>query len=244
MILRYGNYQHALGEASVRILHEALFAPTGQHVATRQRWQIDGVLHGDDPAALTSAIEQLTAAYATADQDLVLLHPDGVTPTAHQLTSAETLSGVRVTRPPSFPEGRGAEYTTFRSYTIELEAELPAVGVGDALLHFEETLAFRGGGPRWIMLSTLAGPPVAQIVESATPYHVTQSGRAVGRVNYPAPAAPLWPAALHADQATVTRRLPHRATSAGTAQPTEYETTWHYTFESATPLVGNPTSGG
>lgn len=240
MILAYGSYRHALAEAGISIQRETLFATTGVPTAIRERWRIDGVLQAESPVAVTRAIQELQTAYARQAQDVALYLPDGTTPSAHVISSRDTIGGVRVTRPPSFPQGRGAEYSTFRSYTIELEADLPVSREANLWLRWEEALSFSGGGPRWVYLATLAGPPVRQQVQEATPYRATQSGRAVGYREYPTPAAPIWLAAWHQDTSTITRRLPRRIGSGAAATETEFEITWLYQFESAAPLVAQP----
>lgn len=242
MILTYGNYRHALAETGVSIRRETIYASTGVPLATRERWRIQGVLHADSPQDVTRAIDELTAAYAQPGKDVVLYLPDGVTPSAHVILARHTLGGVRVVRPLEFLQGTGAEYSTFRSYTIELEADLPLQGEANVLVRWEETLSSSGGGPRWVYLATLVGPPVRQQVQESTPYRVTQVGRAVGYRDYPTPAEPIWPGACHHDATVITRRTPRRVGSGSTAADTEFEVTWHYQFESLAPLVGRPSS--
>ncbi|MBL8829556.1 MAG: hypothetical protein JNM18_21435 [Planctomycetaceae bacterium] len=240
MILAYGSYRHALAETGIAIQRETQFATNGVPRALRERWRIDGVLQAESPEMLTRAIHELQHAYSRHAQDLTLYLPDGTTPTAHVILSRDTIGGVRVARPPSFPQGRGAEYSTYRSYTIELEADLPVSRETNLLLRWEEVLTFAGGGPRWVYLATLAGPPVRQQVQESTPYRATQSGRAVGLREYPTPAAPIWLAAWHQDTSTITRRLPRRVGSGAAASETDFEVTWLYQFESASPLVAQP----
>lgn len=223
LVLAYGGYRHALREAALTIERRTLFSDSGLPRAVRHRWLIEGRLRADTQAALTAAIRHLEAAYARHNQNAVLYLGDGVTPTAHQLISAQTLGGVRVARPPSFPTGRGLEYSTFRNYTIELEADVALAGTNDTQ-EFSESLSFSGGGPRWAYLPTLAGPPVRQQLQQQTPYRVVQSGRAVGQRAYPPPANPIWPSAWHQDQGGVVRQLP---------RPHEYVVEWTYHFESA-----------
>lgn len=240
MILAYGSYRHALAEAGLSIRRETQFTANGVPTSIRERWRIDGVLQAESPEAVTRAIHDLQTAYSRQLQDVALYLPDGTTPTAHVILSRDTIGGVRVTQPPSFPQGRGAEYSTFRSYTIELEADLPVSGEANPSLRWEEVLSFSGGGPRWVYLATLAGPPVRQQVEESTPYRATQSGRAVGLREYPTPAAPIWPSAWHQDASTITRRLPRRIGAGTAATETDFEVTWLYQFESASPLVAQP----
>ena len=240
MILAYGNYRHELAEAGVAIARETVFSPMAVPIATREHWRIDGVLQAETQEALTFAIEELSRAYRLQAQDVVLFLPDGNTPTAHRILSRNTIGGVRVVKPPSFPENKGAEYSTYRSYTIELEAETPVENAGEIMLQWDETLSFTGGGPRWVYLPVLSGPAIKQLVQQQTTYRVTQSGRAVGYMDYPLPAAPIWLDAWHSDSSSVTRKLPRLSGSGSSAVETEFEVTWNYQFESASPLVAQP----
>ncbi len=142
MILAYGSYRHALAEAGLSIRRETQFTANGVPTSIRERWRIDGVLQAESPEAVTRAIHELQTAYSRQAQDVALYLPDGTTPTAHVILSRDTIGGVRVTQSPSFPQGRGAEYSTFRSYTIELEADLPVAREANPSLHWEEVLSF------------------------------------------------------------------------------------------------------
>ena len=235
MILAYGSYRHALAETAVAIARETTFSPTRVPLTTRETWRIEGILQAASSAELTAAIDALTKAYARQGQDATLYLPDGITPSAHRLLSRDTLGGVRVVRPPSFPEGRGPEYSTFRSYAIELQADFAAAESDDAVLISEEVLNFSGGGPRWVYLPTLTGLPIKQIVQQATPIRVTQTGRAVGFARYPEPAEPLWPEAWHQETSTIARHLPRRNGTQMTE--TEFEVQWNYQFEAVEMLT-------
>lgn len=235
MYLRYGPYTHAKNEPAVQIGKAALFSPRGYRQAVRETWRIVGVLHAADQPALTAAIAALRAAYNVNGLDLGLYLDDGTTPTDHFLSSAASLGGTRVSRL-EFPTGSGAEYSTFRSYAITVEADFP--DTSNNLLEFSETLSFEGtGGPRVVFLETLEGVPQQQIARQRTTYRARQEGRAVGQVSYPPVAAPIWPAAELADQRRLALRAPQRA--AGNL--TRFVAEWTYVFESATPLVGGPT---
>ncbi|HEX4132483.1 MAG TPA: hypothetical protein VHZ24_20800 [Pirellulales bacterium] len=237
MILAYGSYRHALGEVALTIQRDATVSDDEILFGWRETWSIVGRLHADTPDDLTAAIQNLEAAYRRTRQDVVLYLPDGTTASAHQMRNADTVGGIRVIRPPSFPSGRGAEYSTFRTYSIQLEADFLDSSDETGLLAWNETLNFSGGGPRWVYLPTLQGRPVRQQLQAATTFKVTQSGRAVGLRGYPTPPAPIWPTAWHQEQGGVTRVLPHRVGS----NNAQYEVTWTYSFESADPLLGRPT---
>ena len=238
MYLKYGTYQHPPGEASVVISKQGLFSDAGLPQGVRERWDIQGRLQAADQTALSAAIDALTSAYAIQGQDLGFYFDDGQ-PSSHRITGSSTNGGVRVVMPPSFPQGKGAEYSTFRNYAISLEAEL--LDSGATLIQWNERLNFSGGGPQFAFLQPINGLPIKQLLRQATPYHAAQSGEAVGYQAYPTPALPLWPDAEHVNQREVHYELPKRMGPPGSATYTHYRVTWAYRFESATPLVGAPT---
>jgi len=239
MYLKYGNYQHAANEASVVISKQQVFSEAGIVRGLRERWDIQGMLQAADQAALTAAIDALTAAYAIQAQD-VGFYLDNGQPTSHRITSAATNGGVRVIAPPSFPRGQGAEYSTFRNYTIALEAEW--LDPQATLLAWQETIRFQGGGPRFAYLEPINGQPVKQLLKQATTFKATQSGDAVGYAAYPVPALPIWPDAEHTDRREIRYELPRRMGPPGNPTYTQFKVSWSYSFEDSGPLVGLPTA--
>lgn len=235
MYLKYGSYTHAHNEPAVQIEKRAVFSPLGLRQAVRETWRIVGVLHAADQPALTLAIAALRSAYNVNGLDLVLTLDDQTTLTDHVLISAAALGGTRVTAL-DFPTGSGAEYSTFRSYSIAVEADFP--DTSNNLLDFTETLSFEGtGGPRTIYLDTLEGLPQPQLAQQRTTFRVRQQGRAVGLATYPGVAPPIWPAAELQDERRIVLRSPRRV--AGNL--TEFTAEWAYVFEAVSPLAGVPT---
>ncbi len=210
MILGYGSYRHGLGEAALAITRNTVYSEEKIALGVLKRWAVAGVLQGADAAAISSAIAALEAAYAVEGQDAILFFDDGATRSAHQLLNSAALGGVRVVQPPFFSHGEGAEYTTWRSYSLVIEALLPATDAGTRLCSWEETLTFAGGGARWRYLPTLDGPPIKQIVQAQLPQRVVQAGRAVGYLAYPLAPAPLYPAAIHQEYSSIRYHAPKR----------------------------------
>ncbi|MBX9788594.1 MAG: hypothetical protein K2Y37_06735 [Pirellulales bacterium] len=242
LVLKYGGFAHSEGETSVVITSRAHFNPRGLRDATSQRWEITGLLQAATPAELTAAIDDLAAAYALSGQDLGLFLIDGVTPTSHALLSADTLGGTRVVEGPEFLDSRGEEYALYRTYRVVVEGLVPAAGAALDLVLREESITLDGGGPRFVYLQTIAGPPRRQQVAEQTPYRAQQAGRAVGRAAYPAANAPLWPADEHVDRRQIVRRTPRVVATTETTTYTDYEIAWQYEFESAAALLGGPTA--
>jgi hypothetical protein len=204
----------------------------------RERWDIQGRLQAADQATLSAAITALETAYSVPGQDVGFYFDDGA-PTTHLIRSADTIGGVRVVVPPGYPQGKGAEYSTFRGYAIALEAELADDRAG--LLNWHETLGFKGGGPQFGFLEPINGLPQKQLLKQFTTFRATQSGEAVGYLGYPSPAAPIWPEAEHINQREIRYELPRRSGPPASASYTQFKVTWSYTFEDAGPLVGSPT---
>jgi len=237
--LKYGSHAHASGECSVAIAKHGLFARSGIRRAVLVRWDIQGRLQAADASSLTGAINALEAAYQVPGQDIGLYFDDG-TPTSHRIASAQTSGGVRIVVAPSFPQGRGAEYSTFRSYVLSIEAELPDTET--SIIAWNEVLNFNGGGAQFGFFEPINGLPQKQLLRQATTFKVTQQGSALGNGSYPVPAVPIWPTAEHLHLRKITYELPSRKGSAGQYIDTEFPVSWSYVFESELPLTGAPTA--
>lgn len=238
MILKWGTYAHEIDEAEVTITRTPWLSDKGERVGYDERWQVGGLLLGTSIADLTTKIDTLVTAYSTDQKDLKLLQNDGASTTSHQLLTATSLGGTRVTSGPSFPEWRGAEYATMRRFEVTIEARYQDAGA-PATLAFVESLSFSGGGPQVVHLETLTGLPQKQKVRRHTVYHASQSGTAIGRTTWPTVPSAVWPSAL-VGKPRITRRSPKRVGPAGQPNLVEFQVDWEYQFESAVRLTGNP----
>lgn len=239
MFLAYGDYRHPLGQPAIVISRRTLFSAANTPLAVVERWEINGLLQAGSPAEMSQKITALEAAYAYGGGDLVLYLPNGTTASSHCLINAETLGGVRVARPPSYPQGHGAEYATIRTFSVALEAELPVLPLDTALVSYRETLEFKGGGPRFGHLEPLIGLPIKQLLKRNTIFRATQRGEAVGWVAYPTPPLALWPAAL-VEAGTLHMASPRRRGAGEALAYTDFPISWSYQFEAALPLSGAP----
>lgn len=231
---KYGSYQHATNEVGIRrIQRSAGKAQGGQITSTIKRYTVGGMLHGDTISALTSAIRALENAYSTQGLDWGLYEDTG-TATAHVLTSSDSSGGVQVIDF-SWVESPG-EYTTYRSYEIQLEAEYQ-VGNGINFSSWNEDLSFEGdGGPVYRYIPTLNGPWQKQMVSERSTYRATQSGQIVAIFTDPDAPGPIWPDQMHREQSRVSRQGP---VFDGTKY-TNFGVSWSYVFESNSPLSGFP----
>jgi len=232
MYFKYGNYTHDAGEITFSISRESQYNAYGVQIATIERWTIQGQVHADSVSDLTDKIDAIERAYSDDNRSFGL-YTDSGSATSHTVSAADT-TYIHVVNPPSFPASGGAEYTTFRNYSIQIEVRYGSSGYSAIpLVSFNETISVTGGGPRRILIEVLNGPPQEQITCLETAYVATQSGRAVGRADYPIPPAPLWPLS---QPPLVEKESPEKKTG----EYTNYGIRWQYQYQSATPLVGNP----
>lgn len=207
--------------------------PGGDTLKVRRSWQINGQLQANDYVSLQAAKAVLEAAYAVPYPDLYLWHNDGVT-LHDSILNAGSTTGVRITSGPNYPTGQGAQGGTFLDYTIMAEASFEATTNADFLESFQETLTEAGGTRRIIVVETVDGDPVPQLLNAKTKYRYTQSGSAVGRFGYPPSPNPLWPEWL--TDRNIVRVSPRREGR----NLVGYAINWTYTYESPGPLPGNP----
>lgn len=223
-IFKYGSHAHDAGEVDVQTTRQAIRGRRGFVESIRTTMQLAGKLHADSATELTTKIRQLEAAYVDG-KDATLFHADGTTPTAHRLINSQSLGGVRVVSGPNWGPGEGAEYTTYRSYTITLEADVAQLDQN--VIDFEETVITTGsGGPRMIWVETLLGSPKPQIVNQRTITRTVQSGTATGLLLYPSPPGPLFPGFLDQPNVRIQRYSPRRVRGSFR----DFRISWSYPF--------------
>lgn len=233
-ILVYGSYVHDLGEVTLSISQSEVTTETGQAGGYIERWDVQGEIITDSHAVMANRIAALRSAYSVQGRDAVFYAPDGVT-ILHRLRSLDTVAGVKVI-PPSFPyeDNRGL-YATGIKYAVTITGEYTTV-LQSSLVAWQETLTFSGGGPRYVFRQPMRGRPIKQQVAEATPYRLTQNGRAVGRYAYPQAPPPLYPEHL-VENAPASPTGPEFRDG----QFLNYAIAWNYVMESVDPLEGSPT---
>lgn len=240
MILAYGSFKHPIGQPKVSFVADAIKNEGEIVVAHHARVDIAGMIigTGNNPQQdIDQQIAQISVAYEKQNQDVVLYLNDG-TPSQNVLRVSDTLGGIRIVRPPSFPEGGGAEYATYRTFSIALEAELPAVEA-TALWSFRESVVFQGGGRIWDIAQPIFGDGIEQTIKQKSPYSAVQSGEAVGYLDYWSKMwpGPLWPAS---EQEFVREELMEGPRRIGTAYKL-FPTRWTYRFKRVKRLKGTAT---
>lgn len=239
MYVKYGSYVVPSGQAWVAFTKAPKWNEGGMQYAETHRWAITGLLlnSGADSYAFTTQINALVNAFAVNNQNIYLLQNDAVTPTSHSILTANTIGGTRVVEK-TFPDAKGGAYVTNYIWGVVIEADVDTGYTG--LQSWFERVQWVGGGPKFVMLETLNGPPQKQWVQDQTPYKATQSGVAVGFTSYPTPPASLWPYALHQDQSPFEMKSPRRTGPPNNVSYTDWEINWTYNHEDAAPLAGLP----
>lgn len=243
MIFGYGSYRHPPGTVGLTVQKRTEENDAQQQLWTTETWTIEGRLTSRLATEVLCRLDikakslALVAAYSVRNQAAVLYMPDGVTWSHHALIPANTIGGVRVLDPVSFPESRGVEGVTMRKFRVVLEAIVPyAASNPNVARSFSEEIEIMPAGERYGHLETLIGPPVKQRLRAMTVYRARQSGQAVGVYHRPSPPMPIWPAALVESQPGITKRSPRRIGNSHV----DFGISWSYEFESSTPLLGAP----
>jgi hypothetical protein len=231
----YGSYTHDENEVETVHTAEAVYDDRGFGKSTRERLDLTGRIHADSPTQLTAKLVSLSSAYNQEGLNAVL-YVNGAK-THHALLNQGSLYGVRVIQPPSFSPGGGTEYTTYRSYTIILEAEY--LKTGNNLLKFEESLTLTGtGAERRVWIETLDTPPIRQTTNRFTVVKLIQQGTATGYLSRPTPPPPLYPQSVDYPEAQSMKKSPDNIV--GIRQ--NYTISWTYPMTFGSQVSGEPHS--
>lgn len=232
MILRYGSYSHADNEVTLSISQRPVYNEVGLRAGYVASWSIQGMILGSSASDLGTKIAALESAYGADGLDLILYDSDGVT-VRHAMRNTGSRTGVKILDL-SYPTGDGAEYVTYRSYSITAEAEYQQdLGI----YSISETYTFGGGGPQKVVIPTLYGPPIEQLVRQQTAYICQQQGQAIGVAAYPTVPGPAFPAAEHRERRRITYNRPTKIGRYGNQM---YSVSWSYEFESPSQLFALP----
>lgn len=241
MFLSYGTYKHQIGGCNVSIDRQSIKNAAKLPIAVLETWTVQGMLTSlSGPTDIDQQITALMAAYAQDGQDLVLFMPDGTTPSASTLKSADCVGGTRVMQQPSFPTGQNAERVTYVHFSVKVEGEKPIDPQGFVLTDYHESLKFRGGVPLVGYLEPAVGLPQPQLFKQFTSYKATQEGNATGYGFQPTIGVdvgiPIWPANIVGEP-----EFDYDAPERQGGAYKDYKVTWHYEYQSQTPLIGVPT---
>lgn len=231
MILKWGSYAHSQDEVGIRIQKRSIFDTFNRRMGMIHDWTIIGAIHASSQSALTTALDALETAYDSDGLDLKLFLNDGTTETQHVLVNSATFGGTKVT---GFgyldgPWKMRCEYANRRTFWITIRGEI-RTGTGQYSWH--ERMSVRGtGGSKWRYMPRLTGAPIAQTLQTATPFYYVQEGSAFGRTAYVSPPGPVYPSIEHEEMREVTYDTPKDMRIGGNEL---YRTTWRYVMEATT----------
>lgn len=233
------GYRHAVDEVLPRsITRRVETNPGGQRTSMTVAWTLEGYLHASDQASLTIAMRTLESAYANDGFAAVFLDNSGQN-SAHHIGGNGSRRGCRVIGGVNWLWNNGAEYTTYRSYQIQLEADYDNPFANIWL--FEESISRKGNtGQRVVWKPSLNGPAQRQITYAQTTQKVVQRGTIIGMFSYASPPPPLWPFAELPELREEDQSAPKRFGPIGAPYYREYPTNYAYFFESNIPLFGAP----
>ncbi len=251
MQLVYGNYPFPVDGVNVGTRIENVLNAAGIPLTRKVYFDVSGdllVTPGQADPAINAQIDMsaqtdlLVLALRSNYQDLVFKDDNG-NPTATVLTNANSLSGVVISSGPHFPGGvNQSEYVSRRKFSFTAMAEYVVVPGYTALVSFNESLSFSGGMPIRVMCRSINLPPIDQITWPYTEYEVTQSGSAIGFLDWPfgGPKAmpPLkFPAATLREAPKIDPSGPDRTGN----NYRNFHVRWTARFASAVPLIASPT---
>lgn len=239
MYLKIGGRLRPFNEADASITYTPVFDGLRRMVSVRQTWQIDGVVVQQTNATQTSMTAKLMVLEQDFGQyrpDLVFLEDNGTTPSALQLLASTCLDGPRLTNF-SFPKDPNKVYSNGHPYTATMEADVLALGAGNAILEFSEEVVDEGtGGWERVHVGGAINLPEEQIGTQFHPYLYRQSGTIVGLFDYPLIPPPLWPSKLKRQNPQIIDVSPEIVG----AVDQRFRRSYTYLFESAYPLTGRP----
>ncbi len=158
MIYKYGSHAHQNNEVALTVAKRVVESERGERLSTIITHTLEGFLKADTQAELTAEIVALEKAYEKNGVSAGLFYDNGSTKTPHYIDKNSSFGGMRVIEGPSYPDGTGAEYATYRTYRIVLQAEVAEAE--ENVTDFREKVTFSGGGPKIVFQQPIIGPPI------------------------------------------------------------------------------------
>lgn len=231
MILKWGSYAHAQDEVGIRIEKRSIFDTFNRRMGMIHDWTIIGAVHASSQSALTTALNNLETAYDSDYQDLKLFLNDGTTVTQHVLLNSATFGGTKVI---GFgymdgPWKMRCEYANRRTFWIRIRGE---IRTGSGQYAWRERMRVKGtGGALFRYMPRLSGAPIAQTLQTDTPFYYIQEGSALGREAYISPPGPVYPGIEHVEQREIYYDTPEDMRVGGNEL---LRTSWRYVMEATT----------
>lgn len=226
---------------------------TGNRYCAEGIMVLRGELVACDGKTIDDWIDEMTDAFSYDGRTLALYTDAGVA-TQHKLPNdvASLVDGPKVTRY-SYPRGDRGEYTTHRTFFIEVRALYDYSDSCDStsgIIEYRESLRYLGlGGAQWAGAYDQSNTFRTWNGTTLTPIRLIQSGFSRGWGGYVTPLAAVEPTYLHSDQCVEEMTCP----TSGKAEPSgtpglpvhvskEYTMRWVYpmtipTYSAYTPLT-------
>lgn len=236
MRLKVGNVVRPNNEAVVTPSYTPIYDFTRRVQAMRIRWEISGRVVNypvGTQAQTTTELRALEAAFLQNEPYLAMLEDVSQAETFFVLNPAKCLQGPSLIDY-SIPTSDEEVYATGGAYKAVFEAT-QRTGNGSDLLEFSEEVSEEAGGQTYVYVGGAVNFAERQLATERKTWRYTQSGSAVGLLNYPVIPPPIWPFALLSAPRTTLQNPRLRG-----AIDTEFAITWEYTFEWPTKLFGQP----
>ncbi len=235
----YGSYAHTRDQVHwTGITSAYTYSPNQKVQFRRVDWGLKGRLLGVSQADIMAQYAAVKTAYSVNGFSAGMLDDSG-NMTPFFLDNSLTIGGVMVTSPISHGEISRSMGITYLDYTFSLSAEFPMF-VGGTVFNYEETITFNDidGGPIQVERTPAIGPPIIQNVTEQSFFYATQTGSITTSSPFPPGNPPLWPNALRRQEGAQSRT--HKSPSMIRGVAYQWETSWSYSFRSATRLYGLP----
>jgi len=223
---------HDINDPALSIDRTGLFTDAGVLYGILNVWTIEGRLIASSQATVSTEIDALELGYSK-NVERFALKLDSGDDSSHVIVASETLDGIRVSKPPYYPVGRGAEYSTYRNYAVQVTATvLVKSNAAEAeIVSFQETVTYTGSGTRDVIMTPLIGTPVRIRTATQTPQFIVQSGQVVSLtrpIDVTRLSPPLFAAYLLEDKTVIELGSAQTFFIGGARRQTQYPARWRY----------------
>lgn len=228
--LLYGSGKFPVNGVECTTATAAVLTEGGRPYKYRTRLSGRGQLLGSSVQELSRLQLEAELVFGQVGGNFVLLDDNGAATSIRLLSTGAEFPGVVVNQF-AFPESRGGELVTGRTFTFDAEATYMSTGAAGAIINYQESVEINGnGGPKVDWQNAFNGPLVPVRTFPTTITVVVQSGMATGYLIYPTPPRAVLPTAyLQNPLAAVKRQAPR-------PNGTEYSISWRYVFHFPGPL--------
>jgi hypothetical protein len=239
MLPKLDNYELPEGRCEITRRDTPEFNDRKQVLSNTIRLSCSSALYAASASEMDGLVASLLDAIsdfnAQGDKDFTVYLPGGRSNSQLTLRSRGSLDGVRVVSSTPAESLKNAGYCTWLPFSFEVEATYPTANAANLFREWTETISY-SSPDREDWLLCIHGPHQKQQVRERPFYEATQSGSAVGYLQYPNAAAPIWGNAwINRDE------RPSRSSPVARGNGyTDFKVSWNWRFRSDRPLVSNP----